>query len=374
VETVSRDRGQDGPWELPAVRAAGAICWRTVPEPDGELELLLVRSARWGDWSWPKGKLDAGETLPECAVREVAEETGVRVELGRPLPRISYSLPGTGQPKTVDLWAGRVREYGQATASGTEIAEVAWLPAAEALARLTRPGDRAPADVLLRLAAEGTLDTRPLLVVRHAKARSRSHWPGTEATRPLTATGVRQARALAGLLACWAPERIQTSPWARCGLTLDPYLDAVAEREGARPEPEEVPLLSETGTEDEPDRTAATMAGLLADGLSGKRPGILVCTHRPVLAVVVPALAGKAVSGIRAEFPDHDPWLSTAEILIAHVGYPAMDSPESSSLDNNFAKNSDSAIQPSSLMPVIHAMERHRGESPRNRRRLVTEG
>ncbi|HET9658266.1 MAG TPA: NUDIX domain-containing protein, partial [Kineosporiaceae bacterium] len=79
------------------VRAAGVICWRPARErrrdrgstgtdgthrPDPDLEVLLVHRPRYDDWSWPKGKLEPGESLPECAVRETAEETGARVVLG----------------------------------------------------------------------------------------------------------------------------------------------------------------------------------------------------------------------------------------------------------------------------------------------------
>ena len=72
------------------VTAAGALCWRV---RNHKLQVLLIHRPRYKDWSWPKGKLDPGETLPECAVREVEEETGARVELGRPLPTVTYVLP-----------------------------------------------------------------------------------------------------------------------------------------------------------------------------------------------------------------------------------------------------------------------------------------
>ena len=67
-----------------AVLAAGALVWR---EREGQLEVLAVHRPRYNDWSWPKGKLDPGETLPACAVREVAEETRVTIDLGIPCPR-----------------------------------------------------------------------------------------------------------------------------------------------------------------------------------------------------------------------------------------------------------------------------------------------
>ena len=54
------------------IYAAGAVCWR---EDSGKLLVALVNRARYDDWSWPKGKVDPGETLLETAVREIAEET-----------------------------------------------------------------------------------------------------------------------------------------------------------------------------------------------------------------------------------------------------------------------------------------------------------
>jgi len=46
-------------------------------------ETLLI--FRRGKWDLPKGKLDDGETLEQCAVREVLEETGLKVKLVAPL-------------------------------------------------------------------------------------------------------------------------------------------------------------------------------------------------------------------------------------------------------------------------------------------------
>lgn len=54
------------------VTAAGGVVVRTI---DGKEQLLLM--FRRGMWDLPKGKLDAGETIEQCALREVSEETGV---------------------------------------------------------------------------------------------------------------------------------------------------------------------------------------------------------------------------------------------------------------------------------------------------------
>ena len=55
--------------ELPIIIAAGGL----VQNSKGDILLIYRR----GFWDLPKGKLDAGELIPECAVREVQEETGV---------------------------------------------------------------------------------------------------------------------------------------------------------------------------------------------------------------------------------------------------------------------------------------------------------
>lgn len=61
--------------ELPIITAAGGL----VQNSNGEFLLMYRR----GFWDLPKGKLDASESIPDCAVREVQEETGLQsLELG----------------------------------------------------------------------------------------------------------------------------------------------------------------------------------------------------------------------------------------------------------------------------------------------------
>ena len=57
------------------VVAAGAVVFRP------GREVLLVHRPRYDDWSFPKGKLDPGESAQAAAVREVEEETGLLVEV-----------------------------------------------------------------------------------------------------------------------------------------------------------------------------------------------------------------------------------------------------------------------------------------------------
>jgi len=57
---------------------------------DGDLEVPLLRRQRYRDWTFPKGKVEDGETDEQAAVREVEEETGLQCELGTELPSTAY--------------------------------------------------------------------------------------------------------------------------------------------------------------------------------------------------------------------------------------------------------------------------------------------
>jgi 8-oxo-dGTP diphosphatase len=60
------------------IYAAGAILWR---EEKGKLLVAVIHRSRHKDWSFPKGKVDPGETFPQAAVREILEETGLKIKL-----------------------------------------------------------------------------------------------------------------------------------------------------------------------------------------------------------------------------------------------------------------------------------------------------
>ncbi|HSM01410.1 MAG TPA: polyphosphate kinase 1 [Acidimicrobiia bacterium] len=119
------------------VLAAGGIVSRT--DEDGR-RILLVHRPRYDDWSFPKGKVDDGETAAEAALREVAEETGYQASLGDHVGVVEYP-DRTGRPKIVHYWAMTV-ENG-AFAPNAEVDEIAWLDTGSALDRLTYERDRA---------------------------------------------------------------------------------------------------------------------------------------------------------------------------------------------------------------------------------------
>ena len=127
---------------MTVVRAAGGVPVRETP--DGR-EVLVVHRASYGDWTFPKGKLEAGETDEECALREVLEETGLACELEDELPSTHYR-DARGRPKEVRYW--RLRVVGGALRYDHEVDEARWVVPDEARALLTYARDLAVLDAL----------------------------------------------------------------------------------------------------------------------------------------------------------------------------------------------------------------------------------
>ena len=128
-----------------AIRAAGGVVVRDAP---GGAEVAVVHRPKYDDWSLPKGKLEAGESFQDAALREVAEETGTRCELGRELSSNRYTDP-KGRDKLVRWWLMRPLE-GEFV-PGREVDQVRWVSAREAEELLDYEHDR----VLLREALSG---------------------------------------------------------------------------------------------------------------------------------------------------------------------------------------------------------------------------
>ena len=107
--------------------------------------VLLVHRPRYDDWTFPKGKLDAGESFEDAAVREVEEETGIRCSLGRELPSTRYEVGD--RPKLVRYWL-RTPESEIPFEPNDETDDVRWVALVDAAELLTYTRDRE----LLRIA------------------------------------------------------------------------------------------------------------------------------------------------------------------------------------------------------------------------------
>ena len=117
------------------VRAAGGI---VVRGSGSESEVLLVHRPQYGDWTFPKGKVEPGESDEECAVREVEEETGLLCALGREIESSSY-LDAKKRPKTVRYWVMVV--VGGTLRFDFEVDAARWVTLDDAAKLLTYPRD-----------------------------------------------------------------------------------------------------------------------------------------------------------------------------------------------------------------------------------------
>ena len=260
------------------IPAAGGAVWRT--GADGVLETALVHRPKYDDWSLPKGKLDAGEHPLVAAVREVGEETGLRVRVGRRSVQTRYAH--RHGPKRVDYWV--MQAVGGAFEPNDEVDEVRWLPVPAAAALVTHDHDRAVVEDLART----DVPRMPrVLLVRHASAGERSDWDGPDDERPLDRRGRDQAATLAGVLAGFGPGRLLSAPPVRCRQTLDPLARATGLPVG------DVPELGEEGFGADPQAGVDTVLRLLTEP-AGTDPATagptIVCSQGGAIPSVLLAL------------------------------------------------------------------------------------
>jgi 8-oxo-dGTP diphosphatase len=296
------------------IAAAGALPWR---RRRGQLQVVLVHRPRYDDWSWAKGKLDPAEDWPAAAVREVFEETGLHVRLGRPLPSSRYTVLGPNglsqsnqaETKEVHYWAAEV--MGGAGTLVNEIDEIAWLDVDDAADRLSYARDRDQLLALMRADRDGTLTTWRLVIVRHAHACSRSTWSEADPLRPLDARGRERAEALVPILNAYGVTRVVTSPSVRCLATVLPY--AVAAELKIRLKPG----LSEEGFAERPDHAHHHLTRLLERGQA-----TVISTHGPVLLVLLEQLAGIADS--RDSGDSRESGADPAKVMLAEAARRGM--------------------------------------------------
>jgi 8-oxo-dGTP diphosphatase len=122
--------------EAAEVKASGGVVWR---RSGRGIEVALVHRPRYDDWSFPKGKLDPGESWEDAALREVEEEIGLRCRLGHELPPTSYR-DSKGRAKIVRYWM--MEPLDGEFAPSHEVDEVRWLAPAEADRLLSYEHDR----------------------------------------------------------------------------------------------------------------------------------------------------------------------------------------------------------------------------------------
>ena len=351
--------------------AAGALVWRL---KNDKLQVLVVHRPRYDDWSFPKGKAEPGESMVLTAIREVAEETGRQIVLGRYLGKARRRLV-SGRKKRTLYWAAQVLpEAGPGEglraavkpASKHEIDKVRWWKAEKAARKLTHADDKRLLARLVDWYESGQLQVHSLVLVRHAKAVSRATWGygiNSEITRPLVmGRGQAQARDVAALLSAYGVRELVSSPWRRCVDTLAPYahgcgLDLrsdeaftevsalmapelmqasfrdLLERGSALdgpPEPEAVGLQGREPAGPQGRELGLALAGQAGPGAAGPpEPGaagqsepsypLALCVHRPCLPLLFETLREYMGPELATKLPDSDPWLRPGQAVVVHL-------------------------------------------------------
>jgi 8-oxo-dGTP pyrophosphatase MutT (NUDIX family)/phosphohistidine phosphatase SixA len=289
-----------------AVYAAGGVVWRVV---DGKLRVLLIHRTRYRDVTLPKGKVDPGEMLAETAAREIFEETGIRVALGVPVGVSRYRLPSK-RTKIVHYWAAEATDAAiraSAFIPNKEIAALEWMTPKKALSRLSYPVDVEILENFLRLVDEGVLRTFPIIALRHAKALSRDEWQGTDAARPLSPRGKKQAYSIVGPLLAFGAQKIVSSPAVRCMKTVAPLAAAVGRKA------DKSSLIGQDAWE-VGESDARTVIGQRVRA----RKAAVLCSHGPVLPDILSELA-LATGTLRGSYLGSASALEPGAFSVAHL-------------------------------------------------------
>ena len=331
----------------PPVLAAGALVWRL---KNDKLQVLVVHRPRYDDWSFPKGKAEPGESMVLTAIREVAEETGRQIVLGRYLGKARRRLV-SGRKKRTLYWAAQVLpEAGPGEglraavkpASKREIDKVRWWKVEKAARKLTHADDKRLLARLVDWYESGQLQVHSLVLVRHAKAVSRATWGygiNSEITRPLVmGRGQAQARDVAALLSAYGVGELVSSPWRRCVDTLAPYahgcgLDLRSDEAFTEVSALTAPELMQASFRDLLERGSALDGPPEPEavGPQGREPGLALaeqpepsyplalCVHRPCLPLLFETLREYMGPELATKLPDSDPWLRPGQAVVVHL-------------------------------------------------------
>jgi 8-oxo-dGTP pyrophosphatase MutT (NUDIX family)/phosphohistidine phosphatase SixA len=295
------------------ILAAGAVCWKVTAK--GKLRILVVHRTQHRDTSLPKGKLDPGETLPETAVREIAEETGLVVGLGVPLGIVEYVMPN-GRDKKVYYWAAETAPEAIANStfvSNEEIEQLTWMSLTKARARLSYAHDVDIVERFAELYALGRARTFAIIALRHGKATPPEQWGGPDATRPLMPRGETQALSVAPAVAAFRPATLVSSTAVRCVTTIAP----TARLTGLD--------VRQTGdiSQDAYTSRGEHVRALVADHLDARATTVF-CSHGPVLPQIIDAVVAATGTADSTRL-QRAAALSTGEYAVLHV---PVDAPE----------------------------------------------
>jgi phosphohistidine phosphatase SixA/8-oxo-dGTP pyrophosphatase MutT (NUDIX family) len=245
------------------ILAAGAVLWRKSEKK--KIEVLIIHRPKYDDWTFPKGKAEIGEPLIACAYREVLEETNIETAFGPYLGEVEY-LTNDGKKK-VFFWSAKVVKE-KDFKPNAEVDQLKWVEVTKVKEMLTLDTDRKILEQFLQIEP----DTKPFVLLRHAKAVTRDEWQGEDDDRPLDSYGQNQAKRLLAMYQVFNLEQIHSSDAVRC------YDTVVAIAKGLNIKLEVTGKLSESTFKKDKEK-----AFDYAKDLMKLNESVLLCSHNPIL-------------------------------------------------------------------------------------------
>jgi len=257
-----------------AISAAGAVVWRK--HKDNFTEVAIIHRPKYDDWSFPKGKLEVGESLIACAHREVLEETNLQTEFGPHLGQVEYFTPDG--LKKVTYWSAKVISEKPFRAN-TEVDQLKWIPITKVIEVLTNETDKEIFDKFVKV----KFNSKPFILLRHAKAITRDEWQGEDDDRPLSSSGQNQAMRLLSTYQVFNIDQIHSSDAVRC------YDTVKSMAKGLDIKLEVSSKLSENTYKKDKEKAFDYVSELIKEDKS-----ILICSHNPILPKMLNKLTKKS--------------------------------------------------------------------------------
>ena len=271
------------------IQAAGAVVWRNNKD---KTEVAIIHRPKYNDWSFPKGKLEVGESLIACAHREVFEETNIQTEFGPFLGDIEYLTPDG--KKQVSFWAAKVITH-KDFSPNSEVDQLKWVEVKKVKELLTLETDKKILAQFMKL----DFDTKPFILHRHAKAITRDEWQGDDDDRPLDSLGQNQAKRLLSIYQVYNIEQIHTSDAVRCYDTVNPMV------KGLGIKLEVTGKLSESTYKKDKEKAFDYAKDLIKEDVR-----ILLCSHNPILPKMLNRLTKKSdVDADEGKLSPADGWV-----------------------------------------------------------------
>jgi bis(5'-nucleosidyl)-tetraphosphatase len=119
-------------------KSCGAVVYNTLGD---SLEFLIIKHKNGEHWGFPKGHVEQGESEEETAIREVYEETGIKIKITTGfIHRMKYS-PKVGTVKEVVYFIGASRDK-EVKCQESEIEDFKWLKLRDAVDNVTHENSR----------------------------------------------------------------------------------------------------------------------------------------------------------------------------------------------------------------------------------------